>query len=246
MNSKNSITISTPMAIVLAGVIIAGAVCFGQTGAGGAMSSTGSSNLPNAGITAPQAPPQSQTADNVPKITDKDHIRGNREAKVALIEYSDLECPFCKRFHPTAQQVLEEYGDEVSWVYRHFPLSFHANAQKETEAAECANEQGGGEKFWAYVDAISERTTSNGTGFALDKLTPLAEELELDGEKFRECLDSDKYAQHVKDEMAGGQAAGVNGTPGNIILNRESGETRLIPGAVPFETIRAAIEEVQG
>lgn len=248
MDQQSRTTLSTPAAIILAGAIIAGAIYLGQTARVKTTSTPGGSGATDtsSNTTAPQAPERALTADNVPQITDRDHIRGNPEANLVLIEYSDLECPFCKSFHPTAQRVLKEYADEVMWVYRHFPLSFHANAQKEAEAAECAHAQGGNEKFWEYVDAIFERTTSNGTGFALDKLRPLAEELGLDGDKFQECLDSGKYAQHVKDDMAGGEAAGVTGTPGNIILNRKTGKTRLIPGAVPFETIRSAIEELKG
>lgn len=177
----------------------------------------------------------------VPKVTDADHIRGNADAKVTLIEYSDFECPFCKRFEPTMQQVLEEYGDKVRIVYRHYPLSFHANAQKEDEAAECAGELGGDDAFWQYHDAIFERTTSGGTGFALDELVPLAKELGLNESKFKECLDTGKYAQHVKDDMSGGSAAGVTGTPGSILIDA-AGDAQLISGAVPFSTIASALD----
>lgn len=189
---------------------------------------------------APQAP-QGATAE-VPKVTQRDHVRGNRQAKLALIEYSDLECPFCKSFHPTMQQVLQTYGDKVMWVYRHFPLSFHANAQKEAEAAECAYDQGTDTAFWKYIDAIYERTTSNGTGFALDKLVPLAGELGLDQTKFKQCLDSGKFTKYVTDDAAGGARAGVNGTPGNIVLNTASGQTQTIPGAVPLDQVKAVLD----
>lgn len=193
--------------------------------------------------TAAAAPP-TQEAKDVPKVSKDDHVRGERNSRIALIEYSDIECPFCKRFHPTAQKVIEEYKGKVMWVYRHYPLSFHANAQKEAEAVECVGELGGNDAFWKYVDTIYERTTSNGTGFALDKLAPLAAELGLNEAKFKECLDSDKYEKHVKDDMDGGSKAGVTGTPGNILLDTKTGKTRLIPGAVPFETIKAAIDEM--
>lgn len=139
------------------------------------------------------------------------------------------------------QQILEEYGDEVRIVYRHYPLSFHANAQKEDEAAECASELGGNDAFWKYHDAILERTTSGGTGFALDALVPLAKELGLDESKFQECLDSGKYAQHVKDDMSGGSAAGITGTPGSILIDA-AGNSQLISGAVPFATIKSALD----
>lgn len=203
-----------------------------------------------ASLSARPAPASAQVAGaasltgDVPKVSDADHIRGNRSAEVFLIEYSDLECPFCKQFHPTAKKVLQEYGDRVAWVYRHYPLNFHANAQKEAEAVECAFESGGEEKFWQYVDKIFERTTSNGTGFALTKLGPLAAEIGLDQAQFQECLDSGKYTQMVKDQMAGGSAAGVSGTPGNVLLNSKTGRARLVAGALPFEQIKIAIDEM--
>lgn len=177
----------------------------------------------------------------VPEVTEDDHIRGNKDATVTFIEYSDFECPFCKRFEPTMQQVLEEYGDRVRIVYRHYPLSFHANAQKEDEAAECASELGGNDAFWQYHDEIFARTASGGTGFALDELVPLAEELGLDRDKFQDCLDSGKYADHVKEDMAGGAAAGVTGTPGSILIDA-AGNSQLISGAVPFATIKSALD----
>ena len=185
--------------------------------------------------------PPTQKAAKKPEITNEDHIRGNKTAKVTLVEYSDLECPFCKRFHPTMKQDMKEYGDSVRWIYRHFPLSFHANAQKEAEATECAAKLGGNDAFWKYVDAILDRTTSNGTGFALDKLIPLAGELGLNETKFKTCLDTGEFAQKVKDQITSGTTEGVTGTPGTIIIDT-SGETQLVPGALPFEQMKPLID----
>ena len=193
------------------------------------------------GNNAPAAP---QAAAVAPKIEKDDHIRGDKNAKIALVEYSDFECPFCKQFHPTAQKVLDEYAGKVMWVYRHYPLSFHANAQKEAEASECVSELGGNDAFWKYADALYERTTANGTGFALDTLGPLAAEFGIDQTKFQNCLDQVKYAQKVKDQMAQGSKEGVSGTPGNILLNIKTGETQVIPGAVPFDQIKPMIDEM--
>ena len=139
------------------------------------------------------------------------------------------------------KQVMKEYGDSVRWIYRHFPLSFHANAQKEAEATECAAKLGGNDAFWKYVDAILDRTTSNGTGFALDKLIPLAGELGLNETKFKTCLDTGEFAQKVKDQITSGTTEGVTGTPGTIIIDT-SGETQLVPGALPFEQMKPLID----
>ncbi len=177
----------------------------------------------------------------VPEVTDADHIRGDKNAPVTFVEYSDFECPFCKKFAPTVDQILEEYDGDVRVVYRHYPLSFHANAQKEAEASECANELGGNDAFWQYHDAIFERGEAGGTGFALTDLVPLAEELGLNGTKFKECLDSGKYAQHVKDDTAGGAAAGVTGTPGSFIIDT-NGDAELVSGALPFAQIKTLLD----
>ncbi|OGG30041.1 hypothetical protein A2973_05195 [Candidatus Gottesmanbacteria bacterium RIFCSPLOWO2_01_FULL_49_10] len=214
------------------------------TSNGTTVDSSGQPQVAGVAATPPSVPPPIQEAADVPKITQEDHLRGDKNARITLIEYSDIECPYCKSFHPTAKKVVDTYNGKVSWVFRHYPLSFHQNAQKEAEAVECASEQGGNDAFWKILDALYERTTSGGLGFALDKLGPLARELGLDEAKFQACLDSGKYTKRVKDEMAGGTGAGVNGTPGNILLDTKSGKTRLIPGAVPFETIKASIDEM--
>lgn len=189
---------------------------------------------PSPRVAQPNTPP--------PAVTDKDHIRGPKDAKLTLIEYSDFECPFCKRFYPTVQQVLTAYPKDVRVVFRHFPLSFHANAQKEAEASECAAELGGNDAFWKFHDKIFERTTSNGTGFALDALAPLAKEIGLNEGKFKECLDSGKYTQYVQDQLDSGAAAGVSGTPGTFVVGSKG--SQLIPGALPFEQIKQVIDSL--
>lgn len=236
-----------PQIIVII-LLVAGAYMLGSLQAKVSLLEKGVGTAPTAAgagaAPAPAAPAQPLTADDVPPVSDSDKVKGSRDAKVALIEYSDLECPFCKTFHATAQQIVDEYDGQVMWVWRHYPLSFHVNAQKEAEAAECANELGGETAFWEYIDTMMARTTSNGTGFALDKLVPLAGEIGLNESRFQQCLDSGKYAQAVQDEMDGGTQAGVTGTPGNILINMETGETRLIPGALPFEQIKPEIDQM--
>lgn len=196
------------------------------------------------GETAPtSAPPKTQQpSGKIKPVTDKDHIRGNKNANLSLVEYSDLECPFCKSFHSTMQEVLKTYGDRIRWVYRHFPLSFHANAQKEAEASECVAELGGNDKFWKYVDAIFERTTSNGTGFALDKLGPLAQEVGVNQVEFQKCLDSGKYTKLVQEQIADGTSGGVTGTPSTFIIDAK-GNSQIIVGAQPIEALKSAIDQ---
>ncbi|MCF7905652.1 DsbA family protein [Candidatus Gracilibacteria bacterium] len=186
-----------------------------------------------------------QTEKGLKKPDDSDHIRGARDAEISIIEYSDFECPFCKKFHPTMKQVLEEYPEKVNWVYRHFPLPFHDPlATKEAEASECANELGGNEQFWEYTDLIFERTKSNGKGLALSELAVLAEEIGLGKESFQACLDSGKYREHVQRDTQEGREAGVTGTPGNFVIHNSSGTVVAFPGAREFFMIQEVIDSL--
>lgn len=196
-------------------------------------------------------PGPSPAADNLPsapagdvkKISDSDYVRGDNNATLAMIEYSDFECPFCKRFHPTMQRIVDEYKGKVKWVYRHYPLSFHANAQKEAEAAECAGSLGGAEKYWKYTDEIFERTTSNGSGLALDELPKIASDIGLNQKKFEDCLKTGKFEKKVKQDLEEGSVAGVSGTPATFLLNEKTGKAQIIEGAQPYELVKQAVDQ---
>lgn len=186
-----------------------------------------------------------QKIKNVRRVSARDHVYGHPRAPVSLIEYSDFECPFCKRFHATAKEIVKTYGDKINWVYRHFPLSFHnPGAQKQAEASECANELGGNEAFWKYADAIYERTKSNGQGFPLSQIVPLAKEIGLDEKKFAQCYESGKHEARVKEDFDEGQKIGINGTPANILLHNESGEVVFKSGALPLEAFKPDIDKL--
>lgn len=187
-----------------------------------------------------QQPPQpTQDLTAMPEVKDKDHIRGNKDADVVLVEYSDYECPFCKKFHPTMQQVMQEYGDKVAWVYRHYPLNFHPKAQKTAEATECAAEQGGNDAFWKMSDAIFEKMPD----LELSQLSAVATEIGLDATSFQSCLDSGKYAEHIKGDQDGATKAGISGTPGTVIVGK-NGKRDFVGGALPFEGIKTQIDAV--
>lgn len=194
--------------------------------------------------TAPnQAPPEPQ-AGPVEPLKVEDHVRGVRSARILLFEYSDLECPFCKRFHPTAKQIVDEYKGQVAWVYRHFPLDqIHSKADKEAEAIECAKDQGGEDAFWKMTDKIFEVTPSN-NGLNLDDLPKLAGDVGLNSSTLKTCLDSGKYAAYVEEDYQGGIKAGITGTPGNILLDTKTNKIKLIPGAVPFDQFKVAIDDL--
>lgn len=242
-----SFSISTPIAILIGSLIISIAILInggiirfkGKTVAGTA---------PTSGTTqaaaVPQALPTEPVIGPVEPLRAEDHVRGDRNARILLFEYSDLECPFCKRFHPIAQQIVDTYKGQVAWVYRHFPLDqIHRKADKEAESLECANELGGEDGFWKLTDKIFEVTPSN-DGLNLEDLPKLAGEVGLNQSAFKTCLDSSKYADHVEADYQGGIKAGITGTPGNILLDTKTKKTKLIPGALPFEQFKQTIDNM--
>jgi protein-disulfide isomerase len=147
--------LGVPLSIVIAGGLIAGSLYFSNIKAAKELA-----------LLQKQQPATvvNAVAENMRPVSSDDHILGNPEAQVIIVEYSDTECPFCKSFHPTLQRVMSEYGTDgkVAWVYRNFPISqLHPKAPKEAEALECANELGGTSKFWEYTNAVYSTTRSN-------------------------------------------------------------------------------------
>lgn len=197
--------------------------------------------------TAPAATLGQQTTQTQPgevlPLQEQDHVRGSRTARILLIEYSDLECPYCKRFHPTLTKMVRENPDVV-WVYRHFPIeSIHPKAQKEAQATECAAETGGEEAFWKLTDKIFEVTPSN-NGLDLETLPDLARAVGLDGPQIKQCLDSNKMDQTVKFQHQSGVRAGVEATPTTIILDTKTNKASLLRGAIAYDTLKAAIDSI--
>lgn len=177
-------------------------------------------------------------AQNVPAVGADDHVYGNADAKFSLIEYSDFQCPFCQRFHATAKQVVEEYDGDVNWVYRHWPLPSHdPEATQQALASECVAELAGTEAFWAMGEAFFATGVSD-----LDGMTKVATGLGADEAEFRSCVESEKYLAKIKQQLADGANAGVSGTPGNILLNNETGEAVLVEGAQPFSVFQQILD----
>jgi len=187
----------------------------------------------------PSQPSQPPSIDNVQPVDAKnDHIRGDANAQISIIEYSDFECPYCKRHNPTLDQLVEQYDGDVNVVFRHFPLSFHPNAQKAAEASECAAKQDGNDGFWGMHDLLY------GQGLGMDKYEGYAEELGLDVAAFKSCLDSGETAAAIKADFDSGSQSGVNGTPGNIIYNNITKEAKLVSGAQPAANFSSVIDSL--
>ena len=197
----------------------------------GSVNAVDNGALPAAGQGAPSAP-----VVNMEQLADDDAVLGDEDAPVTIIEFSDYQCPFCKRFHTdTFPQLNEEYikTGKVKFIYRDFPLGFHQNAQKAAEAAECAGEQG---KYYEMHEKLFTMGNGDGSGLNPVDLKKCAQELKLDTGKFNTCLDSSAMRQEVAKDLADGQRAGVQGTPGFFVNGQE------ISGAQPFGAFQAVIE----
>ncbi len=193
----------------------------------------GNSGTPTGGAVLPPGEDNpAPTAVDMEALLDDDDVRGDADAPVTIVEWSDFECPFCARFHQqTLPSIEEEYikTGKVKLVYRDFPLSFHPNAQKAAEAAECAGEQG---KYWEMHDMLFEKGVQGGVA----SFKQYAKDLSLNTAKFDTCLDSGAMAGEVQKDMADGAAVGIQGTPGFIVNGK------LVSGAQPFAVFKQVID----
>ncbi|MBI4812200.1 thioredoxin domain-containing protein [Candidatus Falkowbacteria bacterium] len=157
-------------------------------------------------------------------VDDADHVRGDKNAPVQIIIYSDFECPYCAKFTRTIEQAAEEFKEKVAVVYRHFPLTFHKRATLAAIASECASGQG---KFWEMHDKIF---ADNVVGrLSADQLKKDAADLGLDATEFNQCLATEKYKEKVEAQTVEGKSAGIIGTPTSFV----NGE--IVIGAYPMD-----------
>lgn len=162
----------------------------------------------------------------------EEHVRGDINAPITIVEFSDFQCSFCSKFHPTMIQVMQNYQGQVKWIYKHFPLdSIHPQARPAAEASECAAEQN---KFWEFADGLFESQSRFGQTLYKD----LASQFGLDMSQFEDCISSRKYKDKVEQDFQQGRALGVSGTPGSFI-NGQS-----VPGAVPYESLKLTIDQI--
>ncbi|XKT74882.1 MAG: DsbA family protein [Patescibacteria group bacterium UBA2103] len=215
------------------GMYVAGAIIVGGGLIAGSIIYTNNNN--NNG--APQE--EEVRVTEVREIGEGDHTYGNPNAPVQIIEYSDFECPFCARFHPTPERIVEESDGGVVWAYRHFPLNIHRNAPFAAEASECAAKLGGNNAFWSYSEGLFENQNRLGDALYLE----LAEVEGIDVEAFNACLASDRHIAKVEAEFNEALAAGARGTPYNIVIGPD-GTQIPFSGALPYETVLQIIESL--
>lgn len=229
-HTKDKFTLTTPVAIVLAGALIAIALLYALIYA----PKTGGTQV----VTNPTGTGQQQVK-GIPPVTDTDHVRGNpKTAQLTLVEYSDLQCPYCAQFHPTMEKFKEEYGDKIAWVYRHFPLTqIHPEAIPGAVAADCVAKAKGNEAFWRFIGGVF--VNQKAIGAALYKQLALQEGIsasDLDA-----CIAKNDTAP-IQSSYNEAVAAGGNGTPFTVILDKKGNVVGSFPGAIGYAAGKAQLD----
>nr|MDD3720721.1 thioredoxin domain-containing protein [Candidatus Gracilibacteria bacterium] len=190
--------------------------------------------------------------DTLNKIKANTYLQGNKDAKVSWIEYSDLECPFCAKLHKSdvPSKIKETYGDKVNKYFNNFPLEFHKNALPAAEIIECLGEQKGADAFYSLIKnsydsakQLSDGNIDTSTSSSKDFLISEAVKLGADKTKLENCVNEEKYSKKISEEQSvGASTFGISGTPGNILVNNDTGEYEVISGAYPFESFKQTID----
>ena len=230
MSESDKNALGVPAAIVGAGILVAGAILW-----------IGQGTQP----AAPSAPAAQQQAGNpsaVAAVTDADWVRGPRDAEVTIVEFSDIDCPFCQRYHAGLKEVMADakYDGKVAWVYRHLPLPMHPLAQTKAIATECVGEQEGNDAFWTYLDLLIEEEGSLRSDTS--RLSTHAVAVGADKAAFDKCLADKATLADVTADAANAKATGGSGTPWTVVIGPNK-QFKTVSGNRP-DALRAAIDEL--
>lgn len=198
-----------PISVLIAAVLVAGALIY----------STGKKvEIPTTANTQPTSNYESSLLSSLPAVSGTDHILGDPNAPIKIVEYSDLECPFCKQFQTTLHQIMTNYGSNVAWIFRNYPIpQLHPKAPHEAQAAECAAKLGGNDVYWKYIDTVFSVTPSN-NGLDPSLLPQIATQVGLDANQFNACLNSTYGQDIVSTESQEATTAGALGTPFSVVM----------------------------
>lgn len=232
-NTPQSTSPLIPVAIIVGFAMIAVAIFFTNQGSSENTKITGT-------------PGDSEMlAEGTPRPVDEtDNILGNPNAPILMVEYSDYDCQFCKAYHQTMHQILDEYGvsGQVAWVYRQFPLvQIHPNSPKISEAALCVNDIGGNTAFWTFTDLVfDDRDIDEYTN--VTKLPGYAEAAGVSRADYVECLDSGRMKEKVTSSIKDGFNSGARSTPYTVLI--VGNQQAVISGAQPYTTVKGIIENL--
>lgn len=238
MEPSNQTSSAIPIAIICGFALIALAIFFTDK------------TSPSPITSNEQNPAEATKTTSIRPIDKTDYIRGNPNAPILIVEYSDYDCPFCKQYHATLNQILNEYGvtGKVAWVYRQFPLAeMHPNSPKISEAALCVGSIAGNDAFWQFSDLIfNERDIDDATN--VTRLPDYAEKIGVSKDEYIACLDSKKMEQAVVDSITDGHNAGVRGTPYTVFI--AGNQQTPIEGAQSYDIIKSIVanlvDQLQG
>lgn len=179
-----------------------------------------------------------------PTVPNGKHVYGALDARFTLVEFSDLECPYCKRFHDTPKKIADSSNGNVNWQWMHLPLDFHNPAAKVgAHAAECVAEQKGNRAFWAFLDDIFVHSRGNGQG--VSDLTTLASGMGADEDQFRACMKEGRFNSKIEEHIQKARQQGISGTPATFVVDNQTGKTQLVSGAQPAQAFLAAIAKLK-
>ena len=223
------IELTPSVSIIIAGIIIAGAIIY--------------TNQHSASVAAAAGTAPATTAStNVPAPSASDHIIGSPTAPIVLVEYSDFQCPYCQLIYPSIKQIVSQSNGQVAWVMREFPLyQIHPNAMPAANAAECIAAQLGNSGFWKFADDDFNNQANIGAAF----FTAEAQKLGANMSAYNACISNSTYLPKIEQETTDAENSGGNGTPFTVVINTKTGKQYPIAGALPLAQIEAVIDQAK-
>jgi protein-disulfide isomerase len=219
------------VSIVVAITIVALAIIFTGGNEGSVAKGGGNRNI---------EAPDTKTIKGLRLPSTDSHIRGDINAPVTIIEFSDFECPFCSRIHPTLAKLTDDFPEKVSWEFRHFPLSsIHSRARTAAIASECVAKLGGNGSFWEFTDTLFSNQRSLGN----DLYEKTVADLGINVDEFNTCLEDKRIATEVDTDLREATSSGGRGTPFSIAVSKDG---QMIPfsGALPYEQILSLVDSL--
>lgn len=175
-------------------------------------------------------------------VDSQDHILGDAKAPLTMTVYSDLECPFCKQYHPAVVQAAKTYKGKVRFVFRHLPLDFHADAKAKAEATECVALAGGNDRFWSFVEAVFNEASPDGDAVALDRIPQLVRAGGTDITSYAACMADHAQLAKVERDIESATKLKIDGTPGTVAL-RPDGTFNLYMGSMSATQLSKVIKQ---
>lgn len=233
-SENNKSKFGIPVAIIIGAVIVSGAIIFSQKGSGNAPAAndkTGTGQVVN--------DENAVTDITIPEVSENDHVLGNPNAKVVLVEYADFNCHFCGEMHKTLEKVIKEKGQsgEIAWVYRHFPI-ISPDSPSLAVSSECVAKTGNNDAFWKFANKLFHDREDAST----KKVLTFVAEVGVDVNAYSECIKSGEMVAKVQEQATSIMDKNIQGTPHIFVL--VNGKMGQIGGAYPYEKVMSEIDRI--